>query len=131
MQISKIVENWDKYLDDFYQKTIYFTEKYIKSHATSEDIPLCYVYMKNEDKLIFPLLKRAYIEIAHFLILKLSGYGGCLSTTDDSGVFLDSLRSFLCELKKESIIAGFVRFDPSLNQNYQKISAKLCLIEKL
>lgn len=121
MQISEIVENWDKYLDGFerHQKTIYFSEKYIKSHAISEHTPLCYVYIKNEDKFIFPLLKKAISNTSFFDFETVYGYGGCLATTDAQEFISEAYESFLYELKKESIIAGFVRFDPTLqNQKY-------------
>ena len=131
MQVSKIVENWDRYLECYQEKSIYFTEKYIRSHATDKDIPRCFIFEKNDNRLIFPILKRAIPGTIYYDFETVYGYGGCLSTTDEKDFLLTAYDALISELKRESIIAGFVRFDPTIgNHKYLETSCRVMFDRK-
>lgn len=115
-----ITSSWNTYLDTFPKdKTdIYFTEEYHKLYASSEEIPLAFVYEEGERIMVFPFLSRDSVIYDGTLVKDFEtayGYGGPISNTSDQKFREKALKVFYKELKSANYLAGFVRFHPLLN----------------
>ena len=114
------IKNWDKYLDeiDLEKKDIYCYENYCKLYETEEREAIAFVYIKNTNCFILPIL------IGKIPINKdlkdfetPYGYGGCITNNSEKEFLNESWESFVKECIEKKIIAGFIRFHPLLN-NY-------------
>ncbi len=118
---SFVTSEWNKYFKGFSLecRDIYFTEEYARLYETAQDHAECFVYIDGENVFLFPYLKRR-VELSDkecFDFETPYGYGGPMANTTDASFISQAAKEFMVCTHSNSIIAGFIRFHPLLNNH--------------
>lgn len=114
----EVTSTWNKELAliPAENKTIYFSEEYIKSYEYNTIIAEAFIYTSGDDCFIFPYLKQ-YIESEeeYWDFETPYGYGGPLSSSYSTEFLKEAWSSFNNYMEDNFCLAAFIRFDPVIN----------------
>ena len=117
MQVE-LVSHWNDLLATFpaSAQDVYFKEEYVRLYETDTEKAYCIVCSEDEKKLLFPMLRRTFrfngetyydFETAY-------GYGGPVTNSEDDAFRANALAALKEYCSKNGFVAGFVRFQPIL-----------------
>lgn len=113
-----LTREWDKYLDLYRDghKDVFYREEYVQAHAGSDDQAICFVLREDVKCFLCPFLMRQVnpLEGRFFDVETAYGYAGPLVNTDDQGFIQRAQALMFEELNNSGVIAGFIRFNPFL-----------------
>jgi len=126
-----LTDKWNEYLELFSEekKDVYYMEEYVRAQVRGGDEPICFVYIEDNKCLLCPFLKRRvlFLDDEIYDVETPYGYGGPIVNNDDCDFASRAAGHMVDELRKEGVMAGFLRFHPLLGN--QEILERQSFIE--
>lgn len=121
MQVE-LVSHWNDLLATFpaSAQDVYFKEEYVRLYETDTEKAYCIVCSEDGKKLLFPLLRRAFIfnGETYYDFETAYGYAGPVTNSEDDAFRTKALAALKEYCAQNGFVAGFVRFHP-LFQNQE------------